>query len=90
MRSPNNMLFVGLDVHKESIAPAYAPQDPGSEAVALATSVRVNLTSTSCSSNCNPGAAAFGSCMKPDRAGSGSIPILAPKPSSRPTAESRS
>ena len=35
MRSPNNMLFVGLDVHKESIAVAYAPQEPGSEAVAL-------------------------------------------------------
>ena len=35
MRSPNNMLFVGLDVHKESIAPAYAPQEPGSEVIAL-------------------------------------------------------
>jgi transposase len=37
MRSPNNMLFVGLDVHKESIAPAYAPQEPGSEVIALGT-----------------------------------------------------
>lgn len=35
MRSPNNMLFVGLDVHKESIAAAYAPQEPGSDAVSL-------------------------------------------------------
>lgn len=35
MRSPNNILFVGLDVHKETIAPAYAPQSPGSEVVAL-------------------------------------------------------
>src|SRR5688572_85812 len=37
MRSPNNMLFVGLDVHKESIAPAYAPHEPGSEVIALGT-----------------------------------------------------
>jgi transposase len=29
------MLFVGLDVHKETIAPAYAPQEPGSELIAL-------------------------------------------------------
>jgi len=35
MRSPNNMLYVGLDVHKEIIAPAYAPEEPGSEVVAL-------------------------------------------------------
>lgn len=35
MRSPNNVLFVGLDVHKESIAAAYASQEPGSEVVSL-------------------------------------------------------
>ena len=35
MRSPNNTLFVGLDVHKESIAAAFAPLEPGSEAVSL-------------------------------------------------------
>ena len=35
MRSPNKMLFVGLDVHKESIAPAYAPQESGSEVISL-------------------------------------------------------
>ena len=35
MRSANNMLFIGLDVHKESIAAAYAAQEPGSEVIAL-------------------------------------------------------
>jgi transposase len=29
------MLYVGLDVHKEIIAPAYAPEEPGSEVIAL-------------------------------------------------------
>lgn len=35
MKKSSTTLFVGLDVHKESIAVAYAPQGPGSEVVAL-------------------------------------------------------
>jgi transposase len=35
MKGSNSTLFVGLDVHKESIAVAYAPQMPGSEVIAL-------------------------------------------------------
>jgi hypothetical protein len=33
MKNSNAMLFVGLDVHKDSIAVAYAPEDPQSEAI---------------------------------------------------------
>jgi hypothetical protein len=35
MKRSSSTLFVGLDVHKESIAVAYAPQMPGSEVIAL-------------------------------------------------------
>jgi hypothetical protein len=33
MKNSNAMLFVGLDVHKDSIAVAYAPEDPRSDAI---------------------------------------------------------
>ncbi len=35
--SSKTTIFVGLDVHKESIAVAYAPKDRGAEVVALGT-----------------------------------------------------
>jgi hypothetical protein len=35
--SSKTTIYVGLDVHKESIAVAYAPEDRGGEVVALGT-----------------------------------------------------
>ena len=35
MNEPSKTLYVGLDVHKESIAVAYAPEDRGAEVVSL-------------------------------------------------------
>ena len=35
MDQSSKTLFVGLDVHKESIAVAYAPEDRGAEVVSL-------------------------------------------------------
>jgi transposase len=35
MNESSKTLYVGLDVHKESIAVAYAPEDRGAEAVSL-------------------------------------------------------
>ena len=35
MNESSKMLYVGLDVHKESIAVAYAPDDRGAEVVSL-------------------------------------------------------
>ena len=35
MDESSKILYVGLDVHKESIAVAYAPDDRGAEVVAL-------------------------------------------------------
>ena len=35
--SSKTTIYVGLDVHKESIAVAYAPEDRGAEVVALGT-----------------------------------------------------
>ena len=40
-------IYVGLDVHKESIAVAYAPEDRGVEIVSLGPSVRGSAISTS-------------------------------------------
>ncbi len=37
MEHSSKTLFVGLDVHKESIAVAYAPDDRGADAVSLGT-----------------------------------------------------
>src|SRR5216117_1156339 len=38
MAESSRTIYVGLDVHKESIAVAYAPEDRGAEVVALGTS----------------------------------------------------
>ena len=35
MKHSTTPLFVGLDVHKESIAVAYVPQDPGAAAESM-------------------------------------------------------
>ena len=35
MEQSSKTLYVGLDVHKESIAVAYAPEDRGAEVVSL-------------------------------------------------------
>ncbi|MDO8478271.1 MAG: hypothetical protein Q7W02_19135 [Candidatus Rokubacteria bacterium] len=35
MEESSRTLYVGLDVHKESIAVAYAPEDRGAEVVSL-------------------------------------------------------
>jgi transposase len=35
MHESSKTLYVGLDVHKESIAVAYAPEDRGAEVVSL-------------------------------------------------------
>ncbi len=35
MEQSNKTLYVGLDVHKDSIAVAYAPEDRGAEVVSL-------------------------------------------------------
>jgi hypothetical protein len=35
MGESSKVLYVGLDVHKESIAVAYAPEDRGSEVVSV-------------------------------------------------------
>ena len=35
MKHSSSVVYVGLDVHRDSIAVAYAPQSPGSEVVAL-------------------------------------------------------
>ena len=37
MEKSSKMLFVGLDVHKDTIAVAYAPEDRGAEVVAWGT-----------------------------------------------------
>ena len=37
MEKSSKTLYVGLDVHKDSIAVAYAPEDRGTEVVALGT-----------------------------------------------------
>ena len=38
MAESSRTIYVGLDVHKDSIAVAYAPEDRGAEVVALGTS----------------------------------------------------
>jgi len=48
MDESTKILYVGLDVHKDSIAVAYAPDDRGSEVVCRwARSARGSATSTS-------------------------------------------
>jgi len=48
MDQSSKSLFVGLDVHKESIAVAYAPEERGAEVVSLGSiGTRQCATSTS-------------------------------------------
>jgi hypothetical protein len=42
----SNTLYVGLDVHKESIAVAYAAEDRNSEIISWEASALVSVTST--------------------------------------------
>ena len=37
MKESSKTIYVGLDVHKDSLAVAYAPEDRGAEVVALGT-----------------------------------------------------
>jgi hypothetical protein len=54
MQESSKTLYVGLDVHKESIAVAYAPEDRGAEVVSLGPiGTRQRATSTSSSARCN-------------------------------------
>ena len=50
--SQYSTLFVGLDVHKDSIAVAYAPEVSGSEVTFLGLIGCAIVTSTSSSDNC--------------------------------------
>jgi hypothetical protein len=47
MSESSKTLFVGLDVHKDTIAVAYAAEDRGAEGGSLGTIVRGSATSTS-------------------------------------------
>jgi hypothetical protein len=48
MGESSKMLFVGLDVHKDTIAVAYALEDRGAEVVALRMIGTRSTTSTNC------------------------------------------
>ena len=47
MAQSSKTLYVGLDVHKASIAVAYAPEDRDAEVVSLGSMARGSATSTS-------------------------------------------
>ena len=47
MGQSSKSLFIGLDVHKDTIAVAYAPEDRGTEVVSLGMMAPGSATSTS-------------------------------------------
>ena len=65
MKNSTTKLFVGLDVHKDSIAVAYAPEQRGSEIISLGSFGTRHCDVDSFSKNCSSIAVTFPSCMKP-------------------------
>ena len=72
---PSSTLYVGLDVHKESIAVAYVAEDHGAEVVSLGTigTRQCDIDSLSVSSIQKPNTLSWS--MKPARVGIGSTAI---------------
>ena len=62
--SKKTTLYVGLDVHKESITVAYAPEERGAEVVSLGRSARASATSISSFGNSRPRAARWSSSTR--------------------------
>jgi hypothetical protein len=69
-------LHVGLDVHKDSIAVAYAPRTVGRRRCRSAWLARGSTTSTRSSDGCRARARSSCSCMKPGPAGTGCTDTL--------------
>ena len=51
--SQSSTLFIGMDVHKDSIAVAYVAQEHGAEVTYLGPSAPVSVTSINSSARCN-------------------------------------
>ena len=71
----SSTLYVGMDVHQESIAVAYVAQEYGAEVISRARSGPGSVISTSSSGNCGPRASSSSLSMKPAPAAIGSIAI---------------
>jgi hypothetical protein len=89
----SNTLYVGMDVHKESIAVAYVAHEYGAEVVLSGPSAPASVTSTGLSGSCTRRANTWSLSMKRDSVRTGSIADWRKKAisvgSSRPCAESR-
>ncbi len=75
MEHSSKTLFVGLDVHKDSIAVAYAPDARDADILSLRTIGTRSATSTSGSASCNPRARRWCSSTRPVPAGTGCTAI---------------
>ena len=71
----SSTLYVGLDVHKESIAVAYVAKAHHAEVVSLGTLGPANVISINSSVSCSPKVRISSLSMKPALAGIGSIAI---------------
>ena len=71
----SSTLFIGMDVHKDSIAVAYGAQEPHAEVISLGAIGTRQCDIDSSSGKCRPKAHSWSLSMKRGRVGSGSIAI---------------